>query len=193
MQLGFGSTNVGLQDGSSSWNAPAADTLDIWNGYLDFISITLVASSGVPQVSGDGINSVFFSNAVFGDSFGDLALAMTVYLTADSDTKITEADVIVNNADNYDSYRGFVRGRPWATSFLTRIWPRSPSSMTAFFRRATPISRDSEASSRAIRLRKSLFCQRLEEAEEKSGRNETDRRGCGALFRRSTVGLSEFR
>lgn len=107
MQLGFGPAAIPLQDGMSSWNASAADAVDIWNGYLDFVSFASVSSFTVPQISGDAVNSVFFSNTIFGDSFGDGALAVTVLLSTASQTTVTaEADVIVNSAGRYNSYRG---------------------------------------------------------------------------------------
>ena len=107
MHLGLGAPAIPLQDGMSSWNASAADTLDIWNGYLDFISISSVSASTVPEISGDAVNSVFFASTVFGDSFGEGTLAVTVLLNAASDTtRETEADVVVNSANRFDSYRG---------------------------------------------------------------------------------------
>ena len=107
MKLGLGPTAIPLQDGMSSWNASAADALDIWNGYVDFISISSVSSLTVPQASGDGVNSVFFANTVFGDSFGAGTLAVTVLLQAGSQrTVMGEADVVVNSGFRFDSYRG---------------------------------------------------------------------------------------
>ncbi|MGH8093180.1 MAG: matrixin family metalloprotease [Chthoniobacterales bacterium] len=106
MQLGLGQATISLQDGMSSWNASAADAADIWNGYLDFISFTSVSSPTVPQTSGDGVNSVFFANTVFGDSFGEDTLAATVLLSTAFPYKTAEADVVVNSAYHYDSYRG---------------------------------------------------------------------------------------
>jgi hypothetical protein len=107
MQLGFGPTTIPLQDGMSSWNASAADTVDIWNGYLDFITFSSVSSPTVPEVSGDGLNCAFFSSTIFGDSFGDGTLAVTVLLsTASDNTATAETDVVVNSAYRYDSYRG---------------------------------------------------------------------------------------
>lgn len=107
MNLGLGSKTVVLQDGSASWNASAADALDIWNGYVDFITLSSVASATVPQVSGDGVNAVFFSNKVLGDDFGSGTLAVTVFLTDGPDSTImTEADIVCNTAFQFDSYRG---------------------------------------------------------------------------------------
>jgi hypothetical protein len=107
MKLGLGPTTVALQDGSGSWNASAADALDIWNGYVDFITLSSIASAAVPEISGDGVNATFFSSTIFGDTFGDDTLAITVFLSDDSDTAVmTEADVVCNTAFRYDSYRG---------------------------------------------------------------------------------------
>ena len=106
MHLGLGPTNLVLQDGFASWNASAADAVVVWNGYLDFITFSSVSESSVPQASGDGINSVFFSNTIFGDSFDESTIAVTVIESTD-DPKVTgEADVVVNTAFRYDSYRG---------------------------------------------------------------------------------------
>jgi Matrixin/WD40-like Beta Propeller Repeat len=107
MRLGFGPAAINLQDGMASWNASAADALDIWNGYLDEISASSVLATTVPQVSGDGINSAFFSSTVFGDSFDEGTIAVTVILSQDGNSSATaEADVVVNTAFQFDSYRG---------------------------------------------------------------------------------------
>ena len=112
MNLGLGSKTVVLQDASGSWNASAADALDIWNGYVDFITLSSVASATVPQVSGDGVNAVFFSNKVLGENFGASTLAVTVYLTGEPDSAImTEADIVCNTAFQFDSYRGPLQSR----------------------------------------------------------------------------------
>ena len=90
-----------------NWNASAADALAIWNGYLDFIPASSVSSPMVAQVSGDGLSSTFFSNTIFGDGFGPGVLAVTVVLQTGPTSGVTdEADVVVNSAYNFDSYRG---------------------------------------------------------------------------------------
>jgi len=107
MHLGFGPSAIILQDGMASWNASAADALNIWNGYLDEISASSVLGTTVPQVSGDGVNSAFFASNVFGDSFDEGTLAITVILSQDGNSSATaEADVVVNTAFRFDSYRG---------------------------------------------------------------------------------------
>jgi hypothetical protein len=105
IRLGLGPAAVPLQDGFGSWNASAADALAIWNGYLDFIHVSSVASATVPQRSGDGVNAVFFSATIFGDSFGTDTLAVTV-LQQFGPGSPREADVVVNSAYRYSSYPG---------------------------------------------------------------------------------------
>lgn len=110
MRLGLGTTNVGLADGSSSLNDSAADAIAIWNGHLDFISFSSLSSGTVPEVSGDGVNSVFSATTLFGDSFGEDTLAATVYFTSSQNSAaLVEADVVVNAAYRFDSYRGPLR------------------------------------------------------------------------------------
>lgn len=107
MHLGLAPTSIVLQDGFANWNACAADAVATWNGYLDFVTFSSVSSTTVSQVSGDGINSVFFSNTIFGDSFDDSTIAVTVIETTANSQKVTsEADVVVNTAYRFDSYRG---------------------------------------------------------------------------------------
>lgn len=107
LQLGLGPTNISLQDGAASWNASAADAVDIWNGYLDFINVSSVSSPTVPQASGDGVNSVFFASTIFGDRFDEGTLAITLLRTdGEAGSHTGEADVVVNTAFRYDSYRG---------------------------------------------------------------------------------------
>ncbi len=106
MQLELGPTATLLQDGSASWDASAADAVAIWNGiWINHFSS--VSGSTATRTSGDGKNSVFFSNTIFGESFGQDTLAVTVLLTPDGQgRKTSEADVVVNTAYRFDSYRG---------------------------------------------------------------------------------------
>ena len=107
MHLGFTPSTTTLQDAFPDWNASAADAAAIWNGYLDFITFTTLSSSTVPQTSGDGINSAFFSSTAFGDGFGEDTLAVTLILSPNNggSTEV-EADVAVNTAFQFNSYRG---------------------------------------------------------------------------------------
>ncbi len=106
MHLGFGSTSSPLQDAFPGFNPSAADAAAIWNGYLDFITFTTISSS-TAQTSGDGVNSAFFSSTAFGDGFGQDTLAVTLILSSNrSPSTAVEADVAVNTAFHFDSYRG---------------------------------------------------------------------------------------
>lgn len=120
VHLGLGSPSVPLQDGFASWNACAADALDIWSGYLDFITVSSVSAPTVPEIPEDGINSVFFSNTVYGDALGGDTLAVTVSFQepGPSGDGRAEADVIVNTAFHEDSYRGPLQA---AASELHRV------------------------------------------------------------------------
>lgn len=107
LKLGLGTPASPLQDGFVSWNASAADAVVIWSGYLDLISLSSVSSAAVPQTAGDGVNAVFFASTVFGESFGEGALAVTVIQTNPAAAiNTTEADVVVNSAVRFDSYAG---------------------------------------------------------------------------------------
>ena len=101
MELQLGPTDVLLQDGFQTWNDSAADALRLWNPSLATIQLTWVLNSAASQGANDGVNSVFFSDSVFGDSFGEDTIAITLVHYG-----ITEADVIVNNAFKFNSYRG---------------------------------------------------------------------------------------
>jgi hypothetical protein len=107
MQLELGATNISLIDGLGTWNNSAADALTLWNGHLDRVTFDWVLNSAATKDSLDGYNSVFFSDTIFGEGFGDDTLAATVvwYNTSDYSTAI-EADVVFNVAQSFNSYRG---------------------------------------------------------------------------------------
>lgn len=107
MQLELGPTNVVLEDGSKTWDGSAANALSLWNPHLETIPFGWVINSTATEQSGDGLNSVFFSDSVFGEDFGEGVLAVTVYL--DDDGVEVEADVVVNQIYNYNSYRGALK------------------------------------------------------------------------------------
>jgi YVTN family beta-propeller protein len=107
MQLQLGPTNVTLEDGLATWDDSAADALDLWNPHMDIFQFAWTKEAITSQASGDGINSVFFSTSVFGDDFGEDVLGVTVLLYSFGDGEVTqEADVLINQAYQFDSYRG---------------------------------------------------------------------------------------
>ena len=107
MHLSLGPPRA-LQDGFGSFNDSAADALSIWNQHLVHLSFRWIIGSTLPQSDSDTDNSVFFSNTVFGDSFGDNTLAITLISTRGS--VIVETDVVFNSAELWDSYRGPQQG-----------------------------------------------------------------------------------
>jgi predicted Zn-dependent protease len=98
---------VALQDGSSSWNASAADALATWNQYL--VTVSLVEGAGPGPARNDGANSAFFSNTIYTDSFPEGVLAVTLNYS-DIGGTFSETDVIFNNSIKWNSYRGPIQG-----------------------------------------------------------------------------------
>src|SRR2546423_10005612 len=69
-----------LQDGSASWNASAADALNIWNQYVDTVQFVAADPSG--SSGSDGANEVLFSGTVYGGSWPTNALAVTIRISS---------------------------------------------------------------------------------------------------------------
>jgi Matrixin len=103
MHLSLGGP-AALQDGFRSFNESAADALNIWNGYLVHMQFASVLNSPLTPSDGDSDNSAFFSDTVYGDTFGNRVLAIT--LISSRDSAVIETDVIFNNAESWNSYRG---------------------------------------------------------------------------------------
>jgi uncharacterized protein YbdZ (MbtH family) len=109
-QSELGAAGRTLIDGNTSWDTAAAPAALAWNAVMVRLQIHTTVAVGAPVRSGDGTNSVLFSDTVFGDSFGSNTLAVTVYLT--SGRQMIEADVVFNNQQHFDSYRGPLRFDP---------------------------------------------------------------------------------
>ncbi|HEV2095093.1 MAG TPA: matrixin family metalloprotease [Chthoniobacterales bacterium] len=75
----------------------------MWNQQVQRIALGGVVNASASVRSGDRVNSIVFSSTVFGKSFGSSTLAVTYYSYS---TYITEADVLFNTAQRFDSYRG---------------------------------------------------------------------------------------
>ena len=104
LQLSLGNPSGTLQDGNTSWNAAAAPVPGMWNARLQRMQFSYVMNSGSTASSGDNRNSVVFSSTVFGQPFGGNTLAVTYY--SYSGSTMHEADVLFNQAQHFDSYRG---------------------------------------------------------------------------------------
>ncbi|MDQ2868594.1 MAG: matrixin family metalloprotease [Verrucomicrobiota bacterium] len=105
-QLGLGLAGRTLIDGNTSWAVAAAPAFNLWNQSLLRIQLS---NSIVPVrlSSGDGLNSIAFTSTIYGQSFGSGTLAVTYYQYVGS--KFTEADILMNLHQNWDSYRGNIR------------------------------------------------------------------------------------
>lgn len=107
MQFSLGGTKI-LQDGSTSFNQVALDAINIWNPYLEHLTLAGIVNSPVVATSGDDEMSALFSSTVFGDKFGSGVLAIT--LLNYRGTTFEESDTIFNTAFVWDSYRGPLQG-----------------------------------------------------------------------------------
>ena len=96
-----------LSDGSASWGASAESALASWNQLISRVQFTVVRDSSAPKGDGNRVNSVFFSNDVYGTAFGKNVLAVAT--NWEHGTTRTEADVIFNSALTWDSYTGNLR------------------------------------------------------------------------------------
>jgi hypothetical protein len=105
-QLALGNANRTLSDGNTSWNAAASPGLGYWNQNVEHAQFTYTNSnSGAYQ--NDGINSIVFSTTMFGQNFGSRTLAVTFYRYYGS--SMSEADILFNQNQSWDSYRGTLR------------------------------------------------------------------------------------
>ncbi|MBV9008977.1 MAG: matrixin family metalloprotease [Verrucomicrobia bacterium] len=106
-QMGLGSAGRTLIDGNTSWDAAATPGPSAWDNVVANLKFNAVPGANVPVASGDGVNSVAFSSTVFGQAFGSMTLAVTYYISSGSN--IIEADILFNNHQSFDSYRGPLR------------------------------------------------------------------------------------
>jgi Matrixin len=104
MQLNLGSAGRTLQDGNTSWDSAVLPVAGMWDQTIQRVQVSTIVNPLVPVVSGDRINSVVFSNSIFGQSFGSGTLAVTYYTS--SGGSMIESDTLFNRAAIFDSYRG---------------------------------------------------------------------------------------
>jgi hypothetical protein len=106
MQLSLQRNQV-LSDGFTSFDQSAEDALEVWNPYLAHLQFSSILNSPVTAAMGDDEMSVVFSSTVFGDSFGQDAIAITLLTFRGS--VMEETDTLFNTAITWDSYRGPLR------------------------------------------------------------------------------------
>lgn len=93
-----------LSDGST-FNSSAQAAADLWNTRLGSVQLQATTGSGTPS-SNNGINELFFSNTVYGQAFDANVLAVTTGYSNPNANERTEADIVFNTANTWDSYRG---------------------------------------------------------------------------------------
>src|SRR5438105_542393 len=119
-QMGFGSAGRTLIDGNTSWDAAAAPALSAWNNAMARLRYNDTVASP-PVSSGDGVNAIVFSSTVFGQKFGSGTLAVTYWRISGS--IMTEADILFNRNQQFDSYRGPLRfgSNGWCIGDIRRV------------------------------------------------------------------------
>lgn len=104
LQVGLGSAGRTLKDGNTSWDDAVLPVAAMWNQTIQRVRVSNVVNPQAPVSSSDRVNSVVFSNSIFGQAFGANTLAVTYYSTSGSN--MLESDTLFNRAAVFDSYRG---------------------------------------------------------------------------------------
>lgn len=108
MHLKLGGGSGTLIDGSTSWNQVATSAMATWNPHIQLVSFSAVNDSTAANGDGNSVNTVFFSDTIYGDAFGAQTLAVATSWSFPGGRK-AESDVIFNNAKTFNSYRGALR------------------------------------------------------------------------------------
>src|SRR5437588_8212412 len=106
-QMGLGSAGRTLIDGNTSWDTAAAPAVNAWDNVMARLQFNANLGAGSAAASRDGVNSIVFSSTIFGQAFGSGTLAVTYWRS--SGNTMVEADVLFNNHQAFDSYRGPLR------------------------------------------------------------------------------------
>ena len=107
---------AGLVDGSADWDMCARQSLAAWNAALQTTAMRFTAVRGMsrPPAAFDGINSIVFAADVFGTPFGPslVSATQTFAMVRDGVDETIEADVLVNQAQPFNCYRGAMQPGP---------------------------------------------------------------------------------
>ena len=103
-----------LNDGTPSYDVAFIEAINNWNPVLGRIQVSGTIGPAGQAVAGDNLNTVCFSDTVFGMSFGSSTLAVTQYFFTGSpgSETFTEADMLFNNAVVFDCYHGPLQFQP---------------------------------------------------------------------------------
>ncbi len=102
--------NPPLTDGSASWDAAFVTQMNAWNAILPDNVLVFQAHVGsvVTPVQGDGVNNVFFSPDIYGDSWGSSTAGICLAMWTGN--RRTEADILFNAGKTWDAYTGNLQG-----------------------------------------------------------------------------------
>ncbi len=110
MGLRLGTTPVTLIDKAATWNKAAAPGITTWNAHMKNMKFSAATTTAaIPGSFPNGKNNVFFSNRIFGSSFGGSTLAVCVYTLYIASKAMFETDIIFNTKWKWNSYRGALR------------------------------------------------------------------------------------
>lgn len=120
-QMALGSAGRTLADGNTSWDVAAAPAAALWNQNVQRVRLVTATNPSAPVSRGDGVNTIAFASTFFGSSFGSNTLAITGWSTRNG--IMVEADVLFNNHQSWDSYRGALRfgGSGYAIGEIRRV------------------------------------------------------------------------
>ena len=106
-RMGLGAAGRTLIDGNTSWDTAVAPGVNAWDSVVAQLQFRANTGGSSAAASGDNVNSVIFSSTIFGQSFGSSTLAVTYWRSSGS--RMVEADILFNNHQVFDSYRGPLR------------------------------------------------------------------------------------
>ena len=100
----MGPADIALADGSVDWNSVVQNALELWNEQMNSMQFSwTMAAPGTAASQGDGVNSMQFSDTIYGDDFDSSTLAVSLIHSVGSQT--VETDVLFNTAYRFNSYR----------------------------------------------------------------------------------------
>jgi hypothetical protein len=108
---GLGGAPGALRDGKLTFDEVFVEAAGEWNAVLGRPRLRVTVNPDLDPVDGDIKNQVFFSDTIYGATFGD-AVAVTVGFTyapvpgAGGPLETAEKDIIFNTGLDWDSYQG---------------------------------------------------------------------------------------
>lgn len=103
IRIQMGPANIPIADGSTDFDSVVANALALWNEQMDRTQFSWTIAPPNTPAGMDGVNSMQFSDTVYGDDFGNTTLAVTLIDRNGNST--TETDVLYNTAYRWNSYR----------------------------------------------------------------------------------------